>query len=55
MSIVASYISRVLLKRKSRKKKVLRGATTILVAQGLEIGTQLVISQDIAVNTGFEP
>jgi hypothetical protein len=45
----------VLSKRKSRKRKVLRGATTISVARGLEIGTQLVIPQDIAVNTGSEP
>lgn len=47
--------NRVLSKRKAQKRKVLKGATTISVASGLEIGSQLAISRNATANSGSEP
>lgn len=45
----------LLSKRKSRKKKVLKGATTLSVAQGLELGGQQVIARKATANNAFAP
>jgi hypothetical protein len=44
----------LLSKRKLRKRKVLKGATTISVAQGLELGSQLTIARDEALNKALK-
>jgi hypothetical protein len=45
----------LLSKRKSRKRKVLKGATTISVAQGLEIGSRLAVAQNVTDNNVSGP
>jgi hypothetical protein len=47
--------NKLLSQRKARKRKVLKGATTISVARGLEIGSQLAISRNATANSGSEP
>jgi hypothetical protein len=45
----------LLSKRKSRKRKVLKGATTVSVAQGLEIRSQLAIARIATANNTSGP
>jgi predicted phosphoribosyltransferase len=45
----------LLSKRKERKQKVLKGAITILVADGLEIGSQLATAQSVIASDGSTP